>query len=67
MSRLAVLAVHYLLPELLADQVARISACAAPLRDRLGLELDFHPIVHRFARDEVVHAHGAEPLGEDGA
>jgi hypothetical protein len=61
MSRLAVLAVHYLLPELLADQVARISACAAPLRDRLGLDLDFHP------RDEVVHAHGAEPLGEDGA
>ena len=53
MSRLAVLSVHYLLPELLADQVARLAACTPPLLRRTGLSLNFHPIVHRFARDEV--------------
>jgi hypothetical protein len=55
-SRLAVLSVHYLYPELLADQVARLALCAGPLRTEQGLALSFHPIVHRFSRDEVAHA-----------
>jgi hypothetical protein len=54
--KLAVLSVHYRYPELLADQIARLSRCAAPLRDALGAELRLHPIIHAGSRPEVVRA-----------
>lgn len=59
MSCLAVLSVHYRYPELLADQVERLGRCAPALRAAAGLALRFHPIVHRFAREEVRRAVGA--------
>jgi hypothetical protein len=56
MSRLAVLSVHYRHPELLADQGERLRRCAPPLRAGSGLTLRFHPVIHRFATEEVVRA-----------
>jgi hypothetical protein len=52
--RLAILSVHYRYPELLADQIKRLHACAGPVKRELSAELRFHPIVHDGSRGEVV-------------
>jgi hypothetical protein len=54
--RVAVLSVHYLYPELLADQLVRLYRCAGPTWDELGAELRFHPIVHAGSRAAVKQA-----------
>jgi hypothetical protein len=54
--KLAVLAVHYEYPELLADQWQRIEACVGPTRQAMGLRLQYFPIVHRFSTENVVAA-----------
>lgn len=57
--RVAVLAVHYRYPELLADQLARLERCVRPTREALGLRLEFFPIVHPHSLAEVVAAASA--------
>jgi hypothetical protein len=54
LKRLILLSVHYLHPELLTDQIERFRRCAAPLAE-MGYALHFHPIVHRFCREDVGH------------
>jgi hypothetical protein len=53
---LAVLSVHYLHPELLADQIARLRRSAGPVRAALGARLVLVPILHRWASGEAVDA-----------
>ena len=59
---LAVLSVHYRYPALLRDQARRLRACAAPLRQALGLELRHHPVLHGDSGPEVA----AEALASGG-
>jgi len=50
---LAVLSVHYRFPALLQDQARRLRACAAPLRQELGLELRHYPVLHSESAPDV--------------
>ena len=50
---LAVLSVHYRYPALLQDQARRLRACAAPLRQALGLELRHYPVLHSESEPDV--------------
>jgi hypothetical protein len=59
---LAVLSVHYRFPALLRDQARRLQACAAPLRQALGLELRHCPVLHSDSSPEVA----AEALASGG-
>jgi hypothetical protein len=59
-GKLAVLAVHYAYPDLLADQLARVARCVAPTLRGAGLRLEYFPIVHqRSAAELVAAAHDA--------
>jgi hypothetical protein len=51
MKQLAILSVHYRFPELLHDAIARLQACAGPVRESLGAELRYYATIHRYARD----------------
>ncbi len=54
--RLALLTVYDRHPELVADHLARLLRCAAPLREALGAELRLHAIVHANTRAKVLAA-----------
>lgn len=56
MGRLAILAVHYRYPDLLVDQAKRLRRCARSTREMLGVELCYHPVIHRGTRRAVADA-----------
>jgi hypothetical protein len=54
--RFLLLSVHYRHAELLADQIARLRCCSAPVRSLLAAELLLVPILHRWAAPAVIDA-----------
>lgn len=64
--RLALLTVYDRHPVLVADHLARLRRCAAPLRRALGAELHLHAIVHRSTRGKVVDAVRSGCAGSNG-